>query len=243
MIEINLVPDVKQELIRAKHVRNLVISGAVVVGIAAVAVVVLLALYLFGVQTLRGKYADDAIQSKEKQLEAVPDLANMLTIQSQLTNISQLHNQENASSRIFDLLTAINPQAPNNVTYSTVRFDSTQGTIHIDGQAASGFVAADAFKKTIAATKFSYGPDPEHLTTELIAQGDVTVSNLSYGEDTTGAKVLRFSIDFTYDPTFFVASTQNVSIKPPKTQNATDSVNYLPQSLFDSRATDIEGNQ
>jgi hypothetical protein len=242
MIEINLVPDVKQELIRAKHVRNLVVSGAVVVGIASVAVVILLAVYLFGVQTLRSSLADSSIKDKEKSLQAVPDLANMLTIQSQLANIATLHNQENASSRLFNLLIAINPPTPNNVTLSTVRFDADQGTIHLDGQAANGFVAADVFKKTIAATKFSYTSDGK-TTSGLVADGDITVSNLSYGEDTTGAKVLRFSLDFTYDPALFVSSSQDVKLTPLGLQNATDSFKYLPTSLFSSRATDIGGGQ
>lgn len=242
MIEINLVPDVKQELIRAKHVRNLVVSSAVVVGIASVAIVVLLAVYLFGVQTLRSHLADNDIKSNETKLEHVEDLANMLTIQSQLANITELHDQENASSRLFSVLTAINPPAPNAVTFSSVRFDADQGTIHIDGQAANGFVAADVFKKTIAATKYSYLDNGE-TTSGLVAKGDIAVSNLSYGEDTTGAKVLRFSIDFEYDPILFTSSSKKVAITPPSFQNATDSYKYLPQSLFSSRAADLEGGQ
>mgnify|MGYP001584056236 FL=1 len=58
MIELNLVPDVKQEFIRAKRIRNVVISTVILVGIVSIGVVVLLALYLFGVQTVRSNLAD-----------------------------------------------------------------------------------------------------------------------------------------------------------------------------------------
>src|ERR1700757_27558 len=115
MIEVNLVPDVKQEYIRAKRVQALVVSGTVVVGIAAIGIVVLLALYLFGVQAVRSNLADSAISDKGKQLSGVSDLAKMLTIQHQLTVLGQLHDQKNIYSRFLDLLGAINPPAPNNV--------------------------------------------------------------------------------------------------------------------------------
>jgi hypothetical protein len=241
MIEINLVPDIKQELIKAKRVRNLVVSGAIVVGIASVTIVILLAIYLFGVQTLRSSLADGAIKSNESKLQAVPDLANMLTIQSQLANISELHDENSSSSRLFDLLTDINPIAPNQVTFSSVKFDSTAMTVHIDGQAANGFVAADIFKKTIEATKFTYSSGSGETTSPIAT--DVSISNLSYGEDATGAKVLRFSVDLTYDPNLFLSSSKDVTITPLKSQNATDSFKYLPQTLFGSRANDLGGTQ
>jgi hypothetical protein len=43
MIEINLVPDVKQELLNAQRVRNGVISIAIVTGIGSLAAVAILA--------------------------------------------------------------------------------------------------------------------------------------------------------------------------------------------------------
>lgn len=64
-IEINLVPDVKQELIQAKRVRTLVIVTTTVAAVA-IGIVVLLAVYLFGVQTVRQTLADGAIKDKSK---------------------------------------------------------------------------------------------------------------------------------------------------------------------------------
>lgn len=239
MIEINLIPDVKQELIRAKRIRTMVVSGAVVVGLASVGIVILLAVYLFGVQTLRSSLADSATTEKYNKLKDVPDLANMLTLQSQLSSINELHDTKNIDSRLFELLTAINPAKPNQVTYTQVRIDSENGAIRIDGQAANGFVAADVFKKTILASSFAYD-DGENTKTENLTK-DVTISNLSYGENATGAKVLRFSIDFEYNSALFARSSQDLVVSRPDRQNATDSFKHLPESLFGDRAAEVGG--
>lgn len=238
MIEINLIPDVKQELIRAKHVRTMVVSGAVIVGIVSVGIVVLLAAYLFGVQTLRSGLADSATKEKFGKLQDVPDLANMLTIQSQLSNIKEQHDGKNIDSRLFDLLTAINPSAPNEVIYTQVKVDSENGVIHVDAQAANGFVAADVFKKTVLGTSLTYG-DGDNAKTEKLTT-DVALTDTSYGEDTTGKKVLRFSVEFAYSEALFANGSSDLVVSRPDRQNATDSFKHLPESLFGTRVDDTE---
>lgn len=47
MIEINLIPDVKQELLKAQRTRSMVVSIAIISSIAAASVVVLLLVYIF----------------------------------------------------------------------------------------------------------------------------------------------------------------------------------------------------
>jgi len=239
VIEINLIPDVKQEYLKAKQARMMVISGAIIVSIVSVAIVILLAVYLFGIQALFSLKADEDIKTNQKSLMATADLTNMLTLQSQLTNISSLHDKENMSSRMFDVLTAILPVQPNQVTFSTVKYDAETKSMHIDGQAVNGFVAVDVFKKTIEATTFSYQEDNKTITRPVA--NNVVLSNMSYGEDATGAKVLRFTVDFDYDPSLFASSSKSVVVIGPDKQNATDSYKYLPTSVFDSRATDVGG--
>lgn len=241
MIEINLIPDVKQELIKAKRVRTMVVSGAIVVGIVSIGLVVLLAVYLFGVQTLRSAIADGQINDKYTKLKNTQDLANMLTIQNQLASVNQLHDEKNIDSRVFELLTAVNPAKPNQITYNQVRVDAETNTIHIDGQAANGFVAADVLKKTLLGASYTFD-DGDSTKTEKLAD-NVAVSDLSYGEDSTGAKVLRFSVEFEYKQSLFARSSKNLIVSRPERQNATDSFKYLPESLFGDRASDIGGGQ
>ncbi len=240
MIEVNLVPDVKQELISAKRVRTMVIAGASVVGMVAVGIVILLAVYLFGVQTVRQNLADTAITEKSKELSNIDDLGSMLTIQHQLTELSALHDQKNIDSRFFDLLGAINPPAPNQVTFSLARIDSDTKTIRLEGQAVNGYQAADVLKKTILGTDISY---KDGDTTQTVPLTDaVSTSELSYGEDSTGKKVLRFTLTFVYNDAFFARSSKNAVVIKPDHKNATDSFQHLPGSLFSDRAVDEEGD-
>jgi hypothetical protein len=231
MIEINLVPDVKQELIQAKRVRTVVISSAILVGLVSAGIVVLLAAYLFLGQTVRSNLADSAIKDKGKQLAEISDLNNTLTIQHQLSVLTDLHNQKNITSRFFDMLTAINPPAPNQVTFSLVRLDSDTKTIRLEGQAPNGYTAADVLKKTILGTSISYRDESSGAKSVPLTDS-VSTSELSYGEDANGKKVLHFTLTFVYDDALFARASEGALVVPPGRQNATDSFQHLPESLF-----------
>jgi Tfp pilus assembly protein PilN len=238
MIEINLIPDVKQELIRARRVRSTVISGAIVVGIAAVALVILLAVYVFGAQALRNKFADDAIMSENSKLTQVKDLPNMLTVQNQLTKLSGMHDSKMISSRSFDVLSAIVPPEPNSIAVSRLALNSEENTITIEGQAVNGYPALETFKKTIEATKVVYATEGEDDTSSVKLASDVVEGERSYGDDETGRKVLRFTLSFTYADELFARDSKNTLIVGPGRTNATDSFIGIPQSLFTNKATD-----
>lgn len=243
MIEINLIPDVKQELLKAKRVRTYVISGAVVVGIASVALVVLMALYLFTVQTIRGNIIDSSITNKGKELSGVADLSKMLTVQSQLTSLSEMHNTKNIDSRLFDILTSVNPAAPNQVAVSSAKVDAATKTISIEAQAVNGFEAAEAFKKTILDTSIVYQDLIEDKSMTVKLTDNVSTSDMSYGEDANGKKVLRFAMSFIYNDSVFARTSSSAVIAGPNTKNVTDSYLQVPQSLFSQRATSSgEGN-
>lgn len=240
MIEINLIPDVKQELIRAQSVRNTVVSFTILIGIISVAVVALLAFYLFGVQTVRSALADNRIKEATTELQQIDDLSNTLTIQNQLSKLSVMHDSKNIDSRFFAILTAINPAAPNDIVVSSAKLDADTKTVTIDGQAANGYEAAELFKKTILSTKMTY-KDIDGAQQSSLLTDDVSTSDISYGEDASGKKVLRFTMSFIYPDELFARSSGDAVIERPGRQNVTDSYLRIPQSLFSERASDIEG--
>lgn len=240
MIEINLVPDVKQELIRAQRVRAGVISTAVLIGIIAIGVVVVLAIWVFGVQAARGLISDNTIKDQSQRLSAVEDVSTTLTIQNQLSKLSAMHNSKSIDSRIFDILTTINPPAPNDVSITNLALDSETKTIKIEAQAKSGYPALEVFKKTINGTKFDFTEDGEKLSVPLAS--DMSDSDRSYGEDASGAKVLRFTLTFVYPEQLFSKTAQNATIVAPNKTNVTDSFIGVPQSLFTQKASDTEGD-
>ncbi len=240
MIEINLIPDVKQELLKAQRVRTSVISMAILVGIIAVGVVVALAMWVFAVQTARDVITDNTIKSESQKLSAVEDIGTTLTIQNQLSKLAGMHDSKHIDSRIFDILTTINPSAPNNVSITKLTLDSLTSTIKIEAQAVNGYPALEVFKKTISATKFEYTKDGETNSVALV--NSINDSDRSYGEDASGAKVLRFTLSFEYPGELFTRSVQNAIIVAPEKKNVTDSFVGVPQSLFTQRAGDTEGN-
>lgn len=243
MIEVNLIPDVKQELITARRTRSTVVSIAILAMIISGGVVALLALYVFAGQSVRGAFADNAIKNEYRELQDVSDISNMLTVQNQLDKLTQTHADKTVSSRLFDVLSVIVPQAPNNVSLTSTNMDTELGTLTIEGQSQAGFVAYEAFKKTIAATQLEYyeGESDEAIKSNLAS--DITDGERSYGEDQTGNRVLRFTISFTYDPALFAATSKRMIVQGPERKNATDSALAIPDSLFTTPANSTEGAQ
>jgi hypothetical protein len=239
MIEINLVPDVKQELIQAQRIRASVISLAIVIGVVAVGVVVVLGIWVFGVQTARSIISDNTIKDESQKLSNVQDISNTLTIQNQLSKLTQMQNGENIDSRIFDILTTINPPAPNSVAITNLSLDSSASTITIQAQASNDYTALDVFKKTIEATNFQFTQNGQKQSVPL-ASG-MSDSDRSYGQDATGAEVLRFTLSFTYPQQLFSRLAQNATIVAPNQTNVTDSLLGVPQSLFTQPAIDTTG--
>jgi hypothetical protein len=180
MIELNLVPDVKQELLRAQHIRARVVTGAILVGGASIAIVLLLAFYVFAVQTGFNIIADNSISSGSKKLANVQDLSKILTIQNQLSKISNLNSSKNIDSRIFDVLGAIDPPAPNNIQISDLTVDSSTNLVTINGQAANSYAAVDVFKKTIQGAQIKYTDQNSKTQTEALASS-ISLTNTSYG--------------------------------------------------------------
>lgn len=236
MIEINLIPDVKQELIRARMVRSAVISGAIIATIVAGALVAVIAIYVFGVQTVRGAVADDSIKKGSAQLASVDDLSKILTIQNQLTKIDALNDAKHIDSRVFDLLQAIIPPSPNDVKVSSLVIDSTAGTITFEGQTPT-YPSLEAFKKTIGAANVRY-KDTDGTQVDTVLASSLSISNVSYGEDTDGAKVLRFTVSFVYAPELFSPTTTSPTIVLINGGNVTDSYLGIPKSIFTDRAVD-----
>ena len=233
MIEINLLPDVKQEFIRAQRVRTTVVSIAILLTIIAAGIVVLLAVYVFGAQQLRHSLADGQIRDESQKLQEVEDIDNVLTIQHQLSKLSEMHTSKNIDSRLFDALSVIIPAEPNTVIINSASINSEDGIITIEAQANNGYPALEVFRKTIQATNFEYSDGDERIVVPFAS--DLNDSDRSYGEDQTGKRVLRFTISFAYPEELFARDSANAAIVGPERRNATDSAAGVPSSLFGER--------
>lgn len=234
MIEINLVPDVKQELLRAQRVRTTVISIAILAAIGFAAAVVLLSLYVFGAQTLRSALADGSIKDESKKLQDVQDLGKALSLQNQLSSITSIREKTTMDSRLFDVLTTVIPES---TTISDISLDAEEKTITLQGE-TGGYNDLDALKKTILATKFEFREDGDSDIKSVPLATQIGDGDRSYGQDADGKRVLRFSISFAYPEELFSRSSLNGQVVAPTARNATDSKLSIPSSIFTGGGND-----
>lgn len=244
MIEINLIPDIKQELIKAQRARSIVILVSIIVGVSSAVVVLLLVIYIVSVQNIRGGIADNSITQENKTLSNVADLSKMLTIQNQLTKISALNSSKHIDSRIFNLLNNIIPPATppdlSDIMVSNISVDSTTQTISIDGQSISGYSGLETLKKTIGGAGVKY-TDTSGGHPIIALASDISTADVSYGEDSSGVKVLRFTISFTYAKELFSLDSKDATVVITINGNVTDSYQGVPRSIFTDRAKDLSG--
>ena len=241
MIEINLIPDVKREYLKTRALRNTVISLSILAGIAAVGLAVVLGL-VFGGQLVTEAVQDGSIRQEGGKMRAIEDLDKTVTIQQQLSKIDEQHANKSVHSRLFDVIAAINPAEPNNVTISTLRLNPEENSITIEGSAANGYIALEVFKKTITNTKVQVsqdGEDVEYPLAEEIGGGET-----SFGENAEGQRVLRFAFTFTHPKELFSSVKGRVTIITPQGRvDVTDSKLGVPESLFSRQADDVEGGE
>ena len=235
MIEINLLPNVKRELLKTRVMRNRVISISFLVGGASIAAVVVLALIL-GSQIAAEAVQNGVIKDRNDKLMAVEDLNKAVTIQHQLTKINEQHSGKKINSRVFDVVTAVNPVAPNNVSFSDIKVNPESKTITLEGSAVNGYSALETLKKTILNTKVQTTDGDK--SSEVSLTKEIKDGDTSFGENSEGKKVLQFSFSFEYAEELLApANNGTVSVLTPTGKvDVTDSRQGIPDSLFKSNS-------
>lgn len=239
MIEINLIPDVKLELIKAQRARAAVISFSVISSIVVVGIVVLLAAYVFGGQALRNSAADSEIEKKGQEFMEIEDLSEILTLQNQLRVISDLQDEKKMNSRVFDMLSSVIPPSPNEARISQLNIDSETSTIRLEGQ-TSGFDSMEIFKKTIDAAVIEFQEEDLDEPTQVKLATDISTTDTSLGEDSEGRRTFRFTLTFVYPEQLFSSAIDEIKFKLIVNGNVTDSYLGIPKTIFTQPATDIE---
>ena len=133
-IQFNLLPDIKQQYLKAQRQKHMVTFIATLATVAAVAIFVIL---LLVVQVWQKKSISDLngdIKKYSNQLSSTDDFNKILTVQNQLTSMTALHDKKAVASRMFDYTTQITPQS---ATISKLNLDFDQNTISITGSADS----------------------------------------------------------------------------------------------------------
>ena len=162
--EINLVPDVKGEMIRALKLRNFIFFLSIVVAAASIGITVLAGLFMGG-QQLALESKKNTIDNLSNKLNSYEDLSDFLTIKDQLGNIATLTSKKKVLSRTFDLLSSIIPTGADTIIISelNVNLEADSPTFTFDAQANAGkepyidYNVLDAFKKSMQYMRYDYG--------------------------------------------------------------------------------------
>lgn len=159
MISINLLPDVKKELLRIRRERNLVVSISILAVGGSIAALVILGGILGGLNIAKVVMENGINKNKATINSAIEDkqLNEYLTIQNQLAQIDGLKDQQLVYSRIMDYLVALNPASPNNAELSTVSLEMSDGAVAatLEGK-TQDFEALNVYKTTLASAELVY---------------------------------------------------------------------------------------
>lgn len=218
MIQFNLLPDVKLEYIKTQRIKHFVISASVIAAAASIGVFVVLVLT---VDVWQGKTINDYsgdIKTFSQQLRDTPDLNKVLTVQSQLGALGDLHKAKPAVSRLFGYLSQV---TPTQATISDITTDFSANTLSITGDAPSLDVV-NTFVDGLKFTKYKVGSTGAETT----AFTNVVLS--SFGRTNEGAS---YTLTLNFDAQIF-NNTNDVKLLVPN-QITTRSVIEQPTELFD----------
>jgi Tfp pilus assembly protein PilN len=225
MIQLNLLPDVKMEYLKAQRARRLATVLSFLVTAVAIAILVLLFI-AEGVQKYQLNNLRTNVSNETAKLKNEPKINKILTIQSQLTTVNSLHAQEPAASRLFDYLNELTPVTIN-INNLSVSFDAH--TLTITGGAGS-LAEVDQYVDTLKFTKYSGGAHSHNLP----AFSNVVLSsfslNTSSSTGSNNATPATFTITTNFDSNIF-NTTRDISLVIPN-EVTTRSDQENPGPLF-----------
>lgn len=188
--EINLVPDIKDEFIKALKFRNFVFFLCIVVSASSL-IVMLIFLSIAGGQQGFINAKQNTIDALQKKIADYSDLSDFLTIRDQLKNISTITDNKKMMSRTFNILSAIIPTGDDyiNISELSVNLIDESPTFTFEAQANAGtepeidYKVLDSFKKSMQYLRYDYG--------EYVDKNDQTIPAYCIVESSADGSTFR----------------------------------------------------
>lgn len=162
MYEINLVPDVKEQVIKAQRIRNLILFVCIVV-VAATVGIVLILLSIKAGQDIAMTNQDNRLDQMSKKISEYSDINELLTLQGQINKIDEIGQKKKVFSRVFSIIGTLLPTNADKITISELAVNLGENTFTVKGQADAGeapyidYRVLEAFKKSMSVMKYDYG--------------------------------------------------------------------------------------
>ncbi len=236
MIQLNLLPELKKDFIRAQKTKSLVISASIIVTICSLGLSAILFVYVNFLQQVQINLATDSISDKESKLESISDINKYLTIQAQLAVLPELHNGKGSYDRLFDFLSVINPASPNNIYLTNLQLLTEGQTITLTGTTQS-YETLNVFVDTLknAEASFKKGGEGDSVTENIFNQVFLQTADLA---KSNGQEIVSFVVTTAYNPDVFDVQNTDVVASVPNittTQSVTESTGT--EQIFNSSET------
>ena len=238
MIQLNLLPDIKKEYIKAQRTKRTIITIAFIASGISVAIVFLLFTAVYVVQNQALANINKEVEENIAKLQGIEELDKILTIQNQLSALPQLHEEKPQSERLFEYLSIATPNTVE-LTESTLSYtgegieadvdfedegdgEGGSGSIEVTG-VANDFKSLNTFVDSLKfATYKAYEKDNDEEPTKNNAFGAVVISSSdkSNAEGEDGGKI-DFTVVFTFSSDIFDNKYEKVELTVP---NITSSV-------------------
>ena len=161
--EINLVPDIKNEMIKSLKLRNFIFFISLIVAAGSVGVTLFFG-GIMGGQQLALTSKQSTLENLSKKINSYEDLSEFLTFQGQISSIDTIVSQKQVLSRTFNILSALIPTGADTITISELSVklgDSPSFTFSAHADAGQepyiDYNVLDSFKKSMQYMRYDYG--------------------------------------------------------------------------------------
>lgn len=199
MIQFNLLPNVKQDFIKARRAKRFVLLIAM--GASGIALGVLIMLFL-AVNVLQRQHLSNLnkdIERDSETLESREDINKILTVQNQLKSLPALHDAKPATTRLGPYLQQI---VPSKVSVAKMDIDFSLNTLTFSGSADS----LETVNRFVDTLKFT---ESEADGNKTPAFAEVVLSSFSRADQ--GA---NYQINLKFDPAIFDHNKQVALVVP-----------------------------
>lgn len=206
MVQINLLPDVKQEFLHSRQQKHTFVIGAILISGIALTILALIFAYVQIVQPRHLTNLQNDIDENVAKTKQVSNAVEMVTVQGALDTLPSLQDKKQISSRLFSYITSVTPV---NVSFNEVTLDTTAGTISLKGE-TTDYEQANVLANNLKSAELSYQENDAKNTIKPFSQ--VVFTNLGKAEQSDTAKLVSFQVDMQYDPTLFRESVSKPTI-------------------------------
>lgn len=228
MIQLNLLPDVKLEYIKAQRSRRLIFSISAIVTIAAIGLLIL----LLSISALQKKHINDLskdIKEGSAELKGKPQIDRVLTVQNQLERLTELHSDKPAVAKLFTYLDQV---VPTQISVNNLNLDFETQKITVNG-GADTLSNVNRFVDTLKFTKYRADGDSEGAQ----AFKDVVLTSFNLSNEQGGggtSSPATYAIELTFDPIIF-DTTKEIKLDVPSRTSTRSALTDSPD-LFQGSA-------